>query len=116
VLKPSDIIQKTVRVNYSAKKMSMQCNFCYKEITDGGYVWLNKQWCGISHVEPQAGAGLPHICNKEQRKPRKALAVGVSVNAEIAKSRKQRGHPLKFRSSFLIESGKFNSLETGGGC
>ncbi len=43
----------------------MQCNFCHKEITEGGYVWLNKQWCVISHVEPHAGAGqLPHICNK----------------------------------------------------
>ena len=42
----------------------MQCNFCHKEITEGGYVWLNKQCCVISHVEPNAGAGLPHICNK----------------------------------------------------
>ncbi len=42
----------------------MQCNFCHKEITEGGYVWLNKQWCVISHVGPHAGAGLPHICNK----------------------------------------------------
>ena len=48
----------------SAKETSMQCNFCHKEITEGGYVWLNKQWCVISHVEPHAGAGLPHICNK----------------------------------------------------
>lgn len=42
----------------------MQCNFCHKEITAGGYIWLNKQWCAISHVESHAGAGLPHICNK----------------------------------------------------
>ena len=48
----------------SAKETSMQCNFCHKEITEGGYVWLDKQWCVISHVEPHAGAGLPHICNK----------------------------------------------------
>ena len=42
----------------------MQCSFCYKEITEGGYVWLNKQWCVITHVEQHAGAGLPHICKK----------------------------------------------------
>jgi len=42
----------------------MQCDFCHKEFTESGYVWLNNQWCVISHVEPQAGAGLPHICNK----------------------------------------------------
>lgn len=42
----------------------MQCNFCHKEITEGGYVWLNKQWCGISHVKSYAGADLPHICDK----------------------------------------------------
>jgi hypothetical protein len=41
----------------------MQCKFCHKEITEGGYVWFNKQWCVISHVEPHAGAGLPHIRN-----------------------------------------------------
>jgi hypothetical protein len=39
----------------------MQCNFCHKEITEAGYVWLNKQWCVISHVEPHAGAGLPGL-------------------------------------------------------
>jgi len=27
-------------------------------------VWLDNQWCVISHIEPLAGAGLPHICNK----------------------------------------------------
>lgn len=42
----------------------MQCNFCYKEITEGGYVWLKRQWCGLSHVEPHSVAGLPHICDK----------------------------------------------------
>lgn len=42
----------------------MQCNFCHKEIIEGGYVWLNKQWCLVSHIEPNAGAGLPHICYK----------------------------------------------------
>jgi len=42
----------------------MQCDFCHKETTEGGYVWLNNQWCVISHVKPNAGAGLPHICNK----------------------------------------------------
>jgi hypothetical protein len=33
-------------------------------MSEGGYVWLNKQWCAISHVESHAGAGRPHICNK----------------------------------------------------
>ncbi len=42
----------------------MQCSFCHNVITKGGHVWLNKQWCIISHVEPNAGAGLPHICSK----------------------------------------------------
>ena len=46
------------------KETSMHCTFCHKKIKEGGYVWLNKQWCVISHVEPHAGAGLPHICNK----------------------------------------------------
>ena len=57
-------LHTTCDAERSAKKTSMQCNFCYKEITEGGYVWLNKQWCGISHVEPHVGAGLPHICDK----------------------------------------------------
>ncbi len=42
----------------------MQCDFCHNEITEGGYVWLKKQWCAIRHVKPHAGAGLPHICSK----------------------------------------------------
>ena len=42
----------------------MQCDFCHKEVTEGGYVWLNDQWCVFSHVEPQGVAGLPHICKK----------------------------------------------------
>ena len=42
----------------------MQCNFCYKEITEGGFVWLNKKWCMISHAGLYADAGLPHICDK----------------------------------------------------
>lgn len=40
----------------------MQCTFCHNDITDSGYAWVNKQWCVIRHVEPQAAAGLPHIC------------------------------------------------------
>lgn len=42
----------------------MLCNFCDVEITEGGYAWLNKKWSRIGHVEPDAGAGLPHICDR----------------------------------------------------
>lgn len=42
----------------------MQCDFCHREITENGHVWIDKQWCVISHVEPHADAGLTHICDK----------------------------------------------------
>jgi hypothetical protein len=49
----------------------MPCNFCHEDMKEDGYVWLNKQWCVISHVEPHTGAGLPHICNRCSRSLRK---------------------------------------------
>lgn len=42
----------------------MECNFCHKEISESGYVWINKQWCVISHIELHASDELTHICIK----------------------------------------------------
>lgn len=53
-----------VRDGLEVEDTHMQCDFCHEKCKEIGYVWLKKQWCISSHVEPHAGAGLTHICSK----------------------------------------------------
>jgi len=40
----------------------MQCDFCHEELTEGGYVLLDKQWRVCSHVDAQAASGRTRVC------------------------------------------------------